>query len=211
METVATLAQKDPRSNVRSRAFLLLGESGEAKYIPLFKNGIDNEKAYPVISAALQGLNQVDPDEARSYAKKLEEEESGSILNAVGEIYAESGDSENLGFFENSWDKVDGFTVISFYENYIALVEQTDEMQINDSMHKLKSVGIDMARSPWQRFAATKAMNEMRNAYFEKANTEKDEEKKEAMEQNAASITEMIEEVKSKETNDQLKSIYMRF
>ena len=78
-------------------------------------------------------------------------------------------------------------------------------------MEKLKAVGSDMTNSPWQRFGATKAMNEMRTSYSEKASFEKDEQKKQAFEENAASITKMIEEVKESETNDQLKSIYMRF
>ncbi len=211
MNTIATMAENDSHSQVRAMSFNILGESGDNKYIPLFQKAIDKEKAYNTISAALKSLNQVDPKEAQLYAKNLEQEDNGSILNAVGEIYAESGDHKKLGFFEKSWDKIDGFSVISFYENYIDLAEQTNESEINTCMQKLKAVGIDMSRSPWQRFGATKAMNEMRESYTEQASLEKDELKKTELEGSAASITEMIEEVKEKETNDQLKSIYMRF
>jgi aminopeptidase N len=211
LNTIAGLAQNDSRSQVRARAFGLLGESGDKKYIPLLKKGIDNEKPYNAISAALKALNRLDSKEAQLYAQKLEEEDNGSILNSVGEIYAESGDPKKLGFFEKSWDKVDGFSVITFYENYITLVEQSDDMGIKNSLQKLKAVGVDMDKSPWQRFGATKAMNEMRKSYEEKASEEKDEQKKSELEENAASITQLIEEVKSKETNDRLKSIYSRF
>ncbi len=211
MNTIATMAQSDSRSQVRSFAYNILGESGNEKYIPYLIKGIDSEKAYNAISAALKALNLIDSKQAQIYAQKLEQEDNAAILNAVGEIYAESGDSKKLGFFEKSWDKVDGFSVISFYENYLVLVEQTDEAEINNSMQKLKTVGVDMSRSPWQRFAATKAMNEMRQSYAMQASQEKNEQKRTELEGNAASITQLIEEVKSKETNDQLKSIYMRF
>lgn len=211
LETIANIAQNDSNSNVRALAFDLLGESNDKKYIPYLKAGIDTEKAYNVISAALKALNQVDPLIAQSSAQKLEQEDNGYILNTVGEIYAESGDSKKLAFFENSWNKVDGFSAISFFENYLILVEQSDAVQINNCMQKLKSVGIDMNNSPWQRFGATKAMSDMRNVFTEQANNEKDKQKKITLEESADSITQMIEEVKTKETNDQLKSIYMQF
>jgi len=211
MNTIATMAQEDSRSQVRAMALNLLGESGDKKYIPFFQKAIDTEKAYNVISAALRSLNQVDKKEALIYAQKLEQEDNSTILNVVGELYAASGDYKKLDFFENSWDNVDGFTVISFFENYIVLVEQTEEPQISNSLQKLKAVGLDMSNSPWQRFGATKAMNEMRTSYNEQAIVESDEQKKNQLEENVESITEMIEEVKSKETNDRLKSIYMRF
>ncbi len=211
LNTIANMAQQDSRSQVRAMALNLLGESGDKKYISSFKKAIDTEKAYNVISAALRSLNRVDEKEALIYAQKLEEEDNGIILNVVGEIYVASGDYKKLDFFETSWDNIDGFSVISFYENYIALVEQTEEPQISESMQKLKAVGVDMSKSPWQRFAATKAMNEMRTSYTDQASNENDEQKKNELEENAASITELIEEVKSKETSDRLKSIYMQF
>ena len=101
MNTVFELAQNDSRSDVRSRAMNLLGESGDKKYVSTFKNAIDNEKPYNVISSALLALNDVDSDEALRYAKNLEKEDNGAILNVVGEIYAASGDAKNLSFLKS--------------------------------------------------------------------------------------------------------------
>lgn len=210
-DTVVKFAQSDKHSHVRSRAFSLIGKYGDKQLVPFVKQAMDSEQAYPVISSALKALYAIDPDEAKNYANKLEKEDQPAILAAIGEIYAESGDLQKISFFENTWNKMDGYAAISFFENYFLLVEQTDHATINQSMKKLKSVGIDKSKSPWQRFAATKAMNDMRNVFSEKAELESNEQKKSELEENARLITEMIEEIKERETNDQLKSIYFQF
>ena len=211
MPKIANLAENDPHSVVRSAAFRLLADSGNKKYIPIAKTAIDKDQSYRVISAGLNTLYILDPKEAEAYAAKLENVENLSIVNAVADIYAESGNVSKLSFFQRTTNKVDGYGAVNYFENYFRLLKEADEVTITNNLIQLKDISINMGQSPWRRLGAMKTLNDMRGFYLDQADKKEDEQMKTDLEGNAAAVSRMIEEVKAKETNDQLKAIYNSF
>lgn len=202
---IETFATSDPDSEVRATAFTLLGASGNAAYVSKAKKAIDTEKAYPVIAAALNTLIQLEPSSAVEYAAKLENEKSGAIINAVGSIYASNNNVAKKGFFEKNWTNLDGPLVMAFFNNYLSLAKMGNLAELTESANKLKGLATDMSQSPWRRFGITSGLNELREEY--KASAEPDAGNAERINL----LTKVIDEIKAKETNGQLKSIYGNF
>ncbi len=211
LSKIAELAKGDSHSVVRASALQKLADSGDKKYVAVAKNAIDKDQAFRVVSSALNTLNVLDPKEATDYASKLESTENPAILNAVGDIYAKSGNLSKLAFFKKHASKVDGYGAVNYFENYFALLKNADEATVTDNVLGLKDISVNMGQSPWRRFGAMKALNDMRGHYLDLADKAENDSSKIELEGNAAAITRMIEEIKVKETNDQLKGIYNNF
>ena len=207
-ETIKSLASNDPHSRVRAAAITRLAETNDPQVVEIAKKAIDNDKAYPVISTALQTLKAVEPKTAFEYAAKLAEENNPELLAGVSQLYAESGDAKYLAFFEDKFQHVDGYEAMSFFENYVNLFKISDEQHVSSAINKLNGMAIDMQQSPWRRIASTKSLNDAR-VYFSResrrgsGNTE--------LEARVTKITEIIDQIKKSETNDQIKSIYEQF
>ncbi len=209
---IARLSTEDPHSAVRGTAIGLLGETGDAQYAEQARKIIDKEQAYPVIAAALNTLQKLDAGSAQTYAQKFENDDNGSVINAVGNIFASANDVGKINFFETNWGKVDGPAILDFIGNYMSLVLQTDESQLNNSIAKLQGVATDMSQSPWRRFGVTKNLNDLRMFYQEEQTAAAgDAEVQAVTEEKVKMITDVIEDIKSKETNGQLQAIYGNF
>lgn len=209
--TLENLAKSDKSSYVRAAAFSKLAESKDKKYIAVAKYAIDNDRAYRVISSALNTLNELDGKEAANYASRLENSESPSIINAVGDIYAQSGDLSKLAFFEKNMTQTDGYAALSYFENYFSLLKQADETKVTNNIILMRDMASNMGQSPWRRFAAVKTMNDIRANYLDQADKSSDEAMQKELRDNATAITRMIEAVKAKETNKQLQAMYNNF
>ena len=204
------MAVHDPHSFVRADAITALAATEDKKYIATAKKLIDQDRAYRVISAGLNTLNLLDEATALSYAAKLEKETDGNLLVAVGKIYGAKPNVKYLDFFENSWDHVDGFQTIAFFENYSKSLAKADKARIKKALATLEQISLNMGASPWRRFAATKTMHELRESYrAELAGAEAAE--KEALQEQVDHISTTIDKIKAQETNDQLKMIYNNF
>ncbi len=198
--SLAKLVTDDPKSQVRSAALKALGQTKDVQYTTLAKKAISSDQAYNVISAGLQTLADIDQAEALTMATKMEKEENGSILFAIGKIYAQNPDKKYLPFFEKSWDKMNGYGAINFFGYYLNTVKEMDDETVMASMTKLKDISTNMGQNPWRRFGAAKAINDLRGEYSSKAMTDK-----------VTALTELINEIKSAETNGQLKNLYESF
>jgi len=204
------MAKNDKHSQVRAAALEKLGELEIKDAISVAKNAVNTEKSYRVISSGLQALVKLDNNAAISYAKKLESEENSGIISSIGEIYASSGKENHLPFFEKNWNKVDGYNAVSFFDSYLNIIVNTNDKTVFSSMEKLKGLATNMIQSPWRRLAATKAMNDMRSEYQTRASKTEGQKKTDLL-ANADTITKLIEEIKSKEENDQLKDLYNNY
>ncbi len=194
---LAEMAKKDKHSTVRSSAILALAETGNKDYAALAKNAIDNEKPYTVVSAGLSALTKLDPESAAPYAAKLENEKSSSIVAAVGQIYAQSGDVSKMSFFENKFDKVDGYGAIEFMGTYAQLATKGGDDSAMKAADNLNEMSMNMSQSPWRRFGSTRALHSI----YMNMKTAK----------NIEAVTKLkgyMTKIKETETNDQLKSLY---
>jgi aminopeptidase N len=198
LDKIAPLAESDPRSNVRSAVLSKLAASKDAKWAATYRSVLAKEQAYPVIGSAMQALYKVDATGAMDMAKKYENDENADLVNSVGSIYAENPKPEHIEFFERSLTKVDGMSGIGFYGSYLKALDKTGATDVDmvAKMGKVRDIGINQSQSPWRRFAAAKALNDLRKKYKGKPGTM------------YADLTKMLNEIIAKESNDQLKSIF---
>ena len=87
---------------------------------------------------------------------------------------------------------------IGFYGSYIKALEKTGatDADFATKMKKVLDIGVNQSQSPWRRFAAAKAINDLRKKYKGKSGTM------------YADLTKMLNEIIAKESNDQLKAIF---
>ncbi len=207
INTLRSLAKTDPHSVVRATAIEKLTSLEDEQIIDIARYAIENDPAYSAVSTALQALIELQPDIAQEYAEKLEKEQSSEIKAAVSAIYANSGDPKYLPFFEQNFNKIDGFNVVSLMESYQQLAAKADNETAMTAMLKLKSIATDMSQSLWRRFGATRAINTMRTFYQDEA-SEAEGEAKNRLTGNLAKMDEMLDEIQEKETDSQLQSLY---
>lgn len=200
------LAKTDKKPAVRASALERIGETGNKDFISTIRQSLENEKSLLAMGAALRSLNKLDNVAALEYAKKMENETNTDILQSIAEIYVEKGDPSKLSFFEKNWDNYTSFDVIPFISAYGTLAGMADGETALKAAEKLKIMGSDMSKPSWRRFAATKALDELHEAFAARAAEDK---------QNAADLKakdelfkKMILEIKELETNPQLRAFY---
>ena len=201
LQVISQLAIDDPHSEVRAEALSTLGKTGDQKYVKMTKQAIEKDRAYPVVSAGMVALTSLDQKLANEYAKKLETENDKNILMAVATVYGTNPQANKIDFFESNWKHMEGFQAISFFEEYSKVLQLADANTSQKSIGKLFNLASDLNISPWKRFSATKTLHELRQFYRSET----------SYDQQIQDISELITQIKAKETNDQLKMIYNNF
>jgi aminopeptidase N len=201
MASVAKMAESDAQAAVRATALRLLGETGDAKYLPIVKKGLDASQAYSVVGAALGALGKLDPKAAIEAAKIFENETNDAIVAQLAEIFAQNPDRASLPFFEKRMGKVDQLGAFAFFDQYQKyLTGLGDDTATNQGIDLLKAIAFDGQTSQWRRFGSTKALADIRNFFREKGSKER-----------VDVLQKLIEEIKEKETDETLKLYYSMF
>ncbi len=200
LQQLRKMAVSDPHSQVRAIAFEQLMQLENTEAVEEAKMAIKQDSAYNVIGAALQYLSIVNEEAAIEYARLLEKESAGDILLSVGEIYAAAGKLEKLSFFEAHLRQLSGFSAIYFMEAYQSLAMQGEMEAKQNAFERLNALALDGTAAAWNRFGATRALNEMRQALM----GSEEEEAQQLVEKLSAAI----KKIKSEESNPQLKSFY---
>jgi aminopeptidase N len=207
MTKLRDLAQNDIHSEVRSKALSALADSGDPQTLAVAKAAFEKEQAQSVRASALGIIYEEDEAEGLALAEKLGETAKGPLLEAIAGIYTEKGDAKYLPFFEKRLKDVDGFTAISFFESYQILASGGDQATIDKTIETLTKFGTSSDPSLWRKFGAVKALNDLRNDFRVKARSAAGTEKT-TLTSNADRIAKIIDDIKSKETNAELKSVY---
>ncbi len=190
------MAQSDANSKVRAAALSTLASTGMKEYQSLLETSAKTEQAYPAIAAALGGLAEIDETAALKMAIPLEKETNAEILNALGEVYSKAGAVDKLSFFEDHWNDLDVYATFALFENYYSLLKQADDETIATSAGKLNEYATNFDNSPWKRFGAIKALHDLRSNYMDQG-----------LKAQAEPITIMLNRIKERESNEQLKAI----
>jgi aminopeptidase N len=197
---MAEIASTDPHSDVRASAYQKLAELGDNSAVAVAQLAIEQDSAYNVIGAALQYLAEFEPAAALKQAKLLENETSPDLLMAVGELYAATGDSKYLPFFKKNMAKVDGYAAISFAEGYKDIALKGDLNTAEEVGQHLHQLAIDESTSPWVRFGATRALNQIRQSF--------EASEDEAEQSLGNDFLSLLKEIVAKEKSSQLQSFY---
>src|ERR1019366_4122608 len=98
-------------------------------------------------------------------AKKYENEKNTDVLNAIAELYANFGTSDNNDFFINSEPKFTGYSKIGFIRQYSTFIKKIDIDDITYSGAELfKGIA-----NKWVMSYAKKAIKDLATIYEDRA------------------------------------------
>ncbi len=97
---IEQLATKDPNKKVQAKAIEILAKQADKKYQPLFEKYV-NDSSYSVSGAALEGLANLEPEEAYTLAKKYSNDAMGKLGDVVSNIIMKTASPEDFDFLLN--------------------------------------------------------------------------------------------------------------
>ncbi|HFC01191.1 MAG TPA: M1 family peptidase [Phaeodactylibacter sp.] len=206
--TVANLAKNAKNSNVRASAMQSLAATEDKAFIPNIKAAIQNEKVMRVKTSAMIGLYRLDNAEGVAYAEQVKNDKNPAVIGTVGEIFAATGDTKYLSYFEKKWKDIEGFELIPFFDSYRNLVTQADGKTYASVIKKMKSIALNTDESKWLRVSGTKTLNDLREDYKIEMNDTADKARKELLVKRVDVLTKMIEEIKSNTKDTWLLDVY---
>lgn len=201
LPAVAKIAANDPEPGVRASAIAILGETGDAQYVPVLQKSLDPDQAYSVVTAGLAALTKLNPQAAIVASKSLENDENESIILALADLYAQHPDRAQIVWFQKHSAQVDNmaaFAYFDFFQRFI--IGLNDNALLDESLSAWKNTALDAQASQWRRFASTKSIADVRNHFRDSGNSAKVE-----------LLEKVIEEIKEKETDPTLKLYYGMF
>ena len=206
------MVRNDAHSLVRSEAFKTLMTMDSVDCTNLAEYVINNEKAYPVISKALDYLQMTDSDELSVLASRLEGGSNPSILISLANIYKSSGDLDKLTFFENSIELFRSYELIDFLQYYTDLLIFGDEVQIREGLERLHEMSSTEKFNPIQRISSTYALN---NLYFKLLDVKSSDDSvkidPDIAKEIASETKDLLKEILEWETNPMLLDYYKQF
>jgi aminopeptidase N len=100
LATIEQLATKDPNKKVQAKAIEILAKQADKKYQPLFEKYV-TDSSYSVSGAALEGLANLEPEEAYMLAKKYSNDALGKLSDVVSDIIMKTASPEDFDFLLN--------------------------------------------------------------------------------------------------------------
>lgn len=197
VDQLLKMVTQDTHSAVRGAAIKKLQKEANIDMKALIHRVMDEEQSYKVLGDALRALTKIDKDAAMSSAMKLKELNTDQLAIPIAELLAQTGDPNNLPFFEEKLRTINLYSVFGFYDNYVSLLEsQSVDLQI-EKAQLLKEIALDPGQNMFYKFAATNGINDLREGLLSKGQT-------------AAAVTlrETIETIKANETNEILLQRY---
>ncbi|HYV91611.1 MAG TPA: M1 family aminopeptidase [Chitinophagales bacterium] len=198
---VAQLAASDKNSHVRAGALDQLVSIKDPSVLNLTGQALD-DSSYYVIATALEALSELDSTKAYVAAQKLENENSADIADAVMSIYSSQAGPEKNDFLLNKLNQSSEFGKYQLLQHYGAYLARniSNEMVLQKSLPVLYDLA-ERNSHWWLRLQAMNALVAVQTAL-----------KEEKVRGNSANqleeLTQKITQIKSKETDDRLRSVY---
>ncbi|MBX2815869.1 MAG: M1 family metallopeptidase [Saprospiraceae bacterium] len=190
------MAVRDPHSQVRADALMVLSLIAPKASKELMADGINDYDPYPVVGASIAGLFQIDQNLCLEKIDALKKEDQPDIVAAISGIYRQLGDLQNLDYFEEHMFGISGLQALGFYGNLQALMARMSVDQLKEWLQKCTNVATAKSANPYTRISAMRTLI----AFFQQADQIPGLE--------SSALKEMIDEVLAKETNQQVLSIY---
>lgn len=159
LEMLVWAAQNDPHSEVRVVALGQIAKTGDPGLADHVVDVIQRDSAYPVIAAGLSALPYLDFEKAEEQASTYDHQNNWDVLAGVASIFAFSGDSEYLPFFEKWLPEAEGYAAFDLFESYSTMVAQFPNADsVIGALEVLQTIGCSASDSPWRRVAAYSAL-----------------------------------------------------
>ncbi|HIP31906.1 MAG TPA: hypothetical protein EYG86_04005 [Crocinitomicaceae bacterium] len=102
---IKEMVTNDPKSAVRAAALTTVKKfMTDQELEALYKDRIEKDQSYAVVSSALKSYGSLNPVEAMKVAESLENENSSSMLGGIGQLYSSQGDASKYAFYEKAFN-----------------------------------------------------------------------------------------------------------
>ena len=207
-DVLMKLATNDKHSSVRAAALNGLSNVEGADLTSLVANIMKSEQAYPVLGQAVSALYDTNPDKALEYTKVLAQEDTDMLVGSIAEIYGKTGDSKYLPFFEDKLETVGLYSMFDFYGKYYNMLSTQDVPAMQSGAEKLGSIAGNLSNNMYRKFVAMNTLSRINGAL---------KDKQTEMPDNAdittalSKIKSIMDDIKSRETNEMLAERYKGF
>lgn len=198
-ERIEKLLESDPHSSVRNAALTSLLKVDYASVKPQLVSILKGNDAFSLSATALKAMRRNNDPDLMKYVRNYDQVKYPAIVSIVADIYSSSGKEEYLGFFEDRLESVSIFAMFNFYNKYYDLLKlQSEERQLAAAM-KLKDIALSRGNT-FRKFVATSTINKLEDKYSSPGH--------EVMQ---IKLRNILDEIISQETDEQLQSRYRSF
>jgi aminopeptidase N len=213
---VRALATSDPKSAVRVAALKQLSLNNDPENMALLENAL-NDSSYDVISEALDDIMAKDTALALQYAQRFENEKSDDLMAEISGIYAQVGDASKNDFFIRTIPKATRLAKYQMLDDYgIFLSRFSDNQQVLSQGLPLLYDAAENNQTWWIRMKGMMALQKVEQSLeaerteLAKSPTSDAQTQLNNVTAELSNLNQKIEEIKSKETNENLRGIYSR-
>jgi aminopeptidase N len=141
LNRIKEIALTDSKPQVRVEAISYLKSIPASEATDLFKQIIEKDKSYLVISNALQALMEVNPDEALKVARNLEKDNNKNINVVLAEVYGQKGEAQENAFFVQkiSEGQLKGYDELRVVIGYAVYILRMD-IDLQEKSHAIYSM-----------------------------------------------------------------------
>ena len=132
IKTIEAIAEKEKDKKTKASALNFLIQTTDPKYLALYKANV-TDSSYSVAGAALNGLAELEPNNAYVLAKKYSTDAKGDLGEAVDEIIMTNGTEIDFDFIATRFDKAPlsqgKFQSLEKFCEYLAKIGNTDNVK----------------------------------------------------------------------------------
>ena len=204
MDEIIAMVSNDAHSSVRATALAKLNTLNDSLALIQANKIMSKDEAYPVMKSALEIIYDAQPEKGLRYAEGLMNENAASLVSFLSDIFAESGEKKYLNYIENNIDKVTIYQVFNVFGNYSTLLLKQDVDVMMSKTDFLKNVAMN-GGNMYKKFLAANTINSLKYKVQELASEEK------TYENEIKRLNDLLAEIKSNETDPNLKARYHNF
>jgi aminopeptidase N len=142
LPVLTSLAQTDDNTLVRAAAIATLGKLKASGNMNLFKQALSSQ-SYAVQGAALTAINLLDPTQALSLAKAFENDNKGTLTQAIISVYATTGTNEQWPYVLNAFNNANPQGKFGMVRNFAAMTGHIEKPEYaQQGIGALKDLGV---------------------------------------------------------------------
>src|SRR5665647_931261 len=143
LNLIEQIAVKDPNKKVQAKAIGILAKLNNSKYRSLFEKYV-TDSSYSVAGTALEGLAQLEPEQAYTLAKKYSNDALGKLGEVVSGIISKNASENDFNFlldhFKNEPLSEDKIKSAIAFAQYLLKVKNTENVKKGvDEIMKLRN------------------------------------------------------------------------
>ncbi|RKR85393.1 aminopeptidase N [Mucilaginibacter gracilis] len=139
---LADIIKNDEKTLVKAAAINALVKLNDAGNLPLFKQSI-NSQSYAVQAASLNGIASLAPADALKIAKSLEQDNTGTLTEAIVKLYISNGSDAEIPFIAAAFKRAEPQAKFNMLQGYAKVIARaTDTKVVEGSVDDLKAMAI---------------------------------------------------------------------